>query len=116
MTAALKIASFEKDGEDLIVVAAQIEDRFQHHGFGTFMCDVEQDEVEITPEALKLILQQPERSGLQGLEFWADFRIAWGDPSPQLIIPCEDISVPDEAKEWVRERFKVVAMEEKLSP
>ena len=93
--------------KNLIMVEALISARFTHYGFGTFLENVEPNEVRITQKALKVLLQVPERGGLQGMEFWADNRLAWGSLSLKFSVSPQDINVPQKAKQWIKQ-FSVV--------
>lgn len=84
--------------------------RFTNYGFGTFLENVKPEEVEISADALAKLLEQPERSGLQGLEFWADNRLAWGSSALVFLVPVEMTNVPEKAKIWIR-KFRVVESE-----
>lgn len=99
----LTIEVEEDDGENCIAVKALKNKRFTHYGFGTFLENVVPSEVSITQDALDILLECPERSGLQGLEFWPDNRLAWGTPHPYTLIPINQINVPSEAKKWIKE-------------
>ena len=108
MASILRIELTDDDGPCLNLKATD-SDRWQNFGFGTFLCDVAKGEVEITQEAMDELLKQPERSGLQGMEFWPDHRLAWGSTSRDFRVSCECINVPSAAKDWIRERFEVTA-------
>lgn len=86
----------------LIVVEALVTDRFSYYGFGTFLENVEPEEVRITPRAKEILLSLTERSGLQGMEFWPENRIAWASTSTKFSIPTRDINVPSGAKGWIK--------------
>ncbi len=88
--------------EDEIILTTIDFDRFTEHGFGTFLENVDPPEVSISQAALDALLACPERDGLQGLEFWADNRLAWGAPVPCLIVPCDEVNCPEGAKIWLR--------------
>lgn len=96
-----------KDGHTL-KIQAQSQDRFKQHGFGTFLSNVMPGEVEITKDAFDAIMSQPGRSGLQGLEFWDDRRLAWGSLHQEFQVHCDSINVPDGAKLWIPDCFKVI--------
>lgn len=85
----------------LIIVETLKPERFTHYGFGTFLENLVEGEVTITPDAKRILLATPERSGLQGLEFWADNRIAWASRDLRFAIPIGDINVPEGAKSWI---------------
>ena len=82
--------------------------RWEQYGFGTFLNKVAKGEVAITKEALKQLLGQPERDGLQGMEFWPDFRLSWGSLSKTFTVPLDCINVPQKAKGWIKKYFIVV--------
>ena len=102
---AIQVETNEK-GKHIAVEALRSE-RFTHYGFGTFLENIIPSEVSITKEALDILLQCPERNGLQGLEFWPDNRLAWANLSPYYIIPIDKINVPSEAKKWIK-KMKVI--------
>lgn len=89
--------------DDHVRVEAKIPDRFERHGFGTFLSNVEPGEVEITREAFDVLINCPERGGLQGLEVWKEKRIAWGSPEPRLEIPKDKCSVEEGSAAWLVE-------------
>ena len=91
----------DEEGKCVAVKALKVK-RFTHYGFGTFLENVAPSEVSITQEALDILLECPERRGLQGLEFWPDNRLAWGSRSPYLLIPVDQINVPSAAKKWIK--------------
>ena len=99
----LTIQVEEKKGTKYIALKAIKPERFTHYGFGTFLEKVIPTEVSITQEALDVFLNCPERTGLQGLEFWKDNRLSWGSPSPYFLVPFDAINVPSLAKIWVKE-------------
>ena len=99
----LKIQVDEDSGEKYISVKALKPERFTHYGFGTFLEKVDPAEVSITQEAIDILLECSERSGLQGLEFWPDNRLAWGTPASDLLISLDQINVPQKAKKWIKE-------------
>jgi len=100
----LKISKAKVHDSSAIIVEAIKKDRFEHHGFGTFLKDIDPKEVEITRSALNCLIEEcGERSGLQGLDFWPNRMLAWGDPNISLIVPIEDINCPTSAKEWIKE-------------
>ena len=103
MKPALDISVVEEKGEKFIFVSALIIERFEHHGFGTFLCDFKKGEVKISKEAKAVLMDCSERSGLQGLEFWHDKRIAWGDPGPELLIAVGEMNILADAKEWIKD-------------
>jgi hypothetical protein len=96
-----------KKGE-LLITADASNKRFEHHGFGTFLCDVKKGEISITKEALDILLRQPERRGLQGLEFWRDKRMAWCHPSAPLSVPPGDVNLATGAASWVKSLCTIV--------
>lgn len=76
--------------------------RLTHYGFGTFLEDIDPPEVWVTPEALALLLAQPERDGFQGIEFWPSNMMAWACPYPEIYVHPSDVNVPEGAKAWIR--------------
>lgn len=93
---------YNADSGDIALEALRPE-RFTHYGFGTFLENVDPKEVSISRVALDALLECPERSGLQGLEFWPDNRLAWGDSSPRFLVPTDAINCPKNAKDWIKE-------------
>ncbi len=81
--------------------------RFSVHGQGTFLETIEEGDVEITADALTLLLAQKERSGLQGMEFWSTpVMLAWGSTSRNFKVPANCVNVPAAAKTWIKKLFK----------
>jgi len=110
MSAILKIELVVADDEQKYFhLIGQASWRWQNFGFGTFLCDVAIGEVDVTQEALNELLAQPERSGLQGMEFWSDHRLAWGSTALEHVVPCDEVNVPAGAKDWIRDRFNIAA-------
>ena len=103
MEPVLRIELVESDGEQCVRLLSLAPERFTHYSFGTFLERVQDGEIEITQAALDALLKQPERSGLQGLELSPDRRLAWASPTPRLIVPLTDCSVPGGAKDWLRQ-------------
>lgn len=99
----VEIRLVERGSDKIFHVKAINEGRLTHYGFGTFLENIEPSEIEITPEAREALLAQPERDGLQGLEFWGDNRIAWAHPGPEIEVHPDDVNVPKSAKEWIRQ-------------
>lgn len=100
-TTSLKI-TYDKEDKTIGVEACQSK-RFNYYGFGTFLENVNPTEAQITKLALDVLLAQPERGGLQGLEFWPEKRLAWASRSPTFRIPVDNINVPSGAKNWIRQ-------------
>lgn len=103
MTKTLEITLTEYKGEKILHIKAINEDRLTHHGFGTFLENIEPKEIWITKEAKALLLEQPERGGLQELEFWPDHRLAWATPHPEIYVRPDDVNVPKDAKKWIKQ-------------
>lgn len=99
----LRISTQEEDGLIHIKVEALDSSRFKAYGFGTFMSDIKPGEIEITKRAKRMLLNKGRaRSGLRGLEFWGENRLAWASLRPSLLVPIDDINVPLEAKVWIK--------------
>jgi len=96
----LKI-SYDKDKEEIVLKSLNPK-RFTHYGFGTFLENVDPKEILISKGALEALVNCPERSGLQGLEFWPDNRLAWGSLSKNFIVPYDSINCPKGAKSWLK--------------
>lgn len=73
-----------------------------HFGFGTFLCDLKPEEVNADEFSMRALLGASEKSGLNGVEIWADNRIAWGDPSETIVMPISEISKMVGAKAWLK--------------
>jgi len=99
----IEIRLVGRDGGKIFHVKTINENRLTHYGFGTFVENIEPSEIDITSDALEELLAQPERSGLQGLEFWPDNRMAWGCPDTEIFVHPNDVNVPRDAKKWIRE-------------
>jgi hypothetical protein len=99
----LKLSTEDEDGEVCIRIEVVDPDRFENHGLGTFMLDIENDEVEVSEEARSSLLEGQERSGVQGMEFWPNRMLAWGSRSHRFLVPLGAVNVPPGAKEWIRE-------------
>jgi len=70
-----------------------------HFGFGTFLCELQPDQIECDQFSKDAMMSAPYRDGLQGLEIWPDNRLAWGDPNHQIIMPLEEIS--NQGADWL---------------
>ena len=84
-------------------IALQALGGIDHFGFGTFLCDLKPEEVECDEFSARSLIGATERSGLNGLEIWADNRLAWGDPSEAIIMPISEISKMPGADKWLSE-------------
>lgn len=76
--------------------------RFKHYGFGTFLENIKPGEVLISKAALKKLMSCSYRNGLQGLDLFPQNVLSWGDPSPNMTVPMDAISVDPKAKTWLR--------------
>lgn len=74
-----------------------------HFGFGTFLLDIKPEEIDADQFSKDALLAGRPKSGLNGLEIWADSRIAWGDPSHSIIMPISEFSIHDGASKWLEE-------------
>ncbi|KKL68472.1 hypothetical protein LCGC14_2124600 [marine sediment metagenome] len=101
-TKTIEIRLVERGRDKIFHVKAIDEDRLTHYGFGTFMENIDPLEIDITSDALEELLAQPERNGLQGLEFWPDNRMAWGCPDSEIFVHPDAVNVPRDAKKWIR--------------
>ena len=63
-----------------------------HFGFGTFLCQIKPEDVECDEFSKNAVISATEKEGLNGLEIWDDNRIAWGDPSEEIVMPIKEIS------------------------
>lgn len=96
MTIRLKIRKHDNEHIHLTALSG-----IDHFGFGTFLCDIKPKEIECDAFSKKVLVNAPYRDGLQGLEIWPDNRIAWGDPSHEIVMPIDSIS-NQEAK-WLEQ-------------
>lgn len=96
----LKI-SYDENKEEIVLESLNPK-RFTYYGFGTFLENINPEDILISKGALKALINCPERSGVQGLEFWPANRLAWGNPSPNFIVPYDAINCPDGAKSWLK--------------
>ena len=103
----LRIELVENEGGKYIGVLGYNEERFERHGFGTFMQDINPEEIECNQGALDFLLGCPERGGLNGLEFWPNKMLAWGAPDQMFLIPLDSVNVPTGAKVWIKD-FKIL--------
>jgi hypothetical protein len=94
--------SYNKVTRELLLEGLKSE-RFEHHGFGTFLLNIDPKEITITRNALQALLDCPYRQGLEGMEIWGANRIAWGDPKLTMTVPVDEICCEPEAKKWLRE-------------
>lgn len=72
-----------------------------HFGFGTFLCDINPDQIECDAFSKNALLRATEKRGLNGMEIWQDNRIAWGDPSHEIVMPIKEISKMKGAERWL---------------
>lgn len=92
----LKIKKHNKDCIELEAVKG-----INHFGFGTFLCNLKPTEIECDKFSKSVLLNAKAKMGLNGLEIWADNRIAWGDPSHKIIMPISEISKMKGADKWL---------------
>jgi hypothetical protein len=72
-------------------------------GFGTFLCNIQPDEVEADEFSKNALINASEQDGLNGVEIWNDNRIAWGSSSPSIIMPVSEISNMSNKGGWLTE-------------
>ena len=89
-----------KHGDDSILCKAL--KGIDHFGFGTFLCNLQPNEIKADKFSKEALLSAREQSGLNGMEIWPDNRIAWGDPRHEIIIPLSEISKAKGAEKWLR--------------
>ena len=70
-----------------------------HFGFGTFLCNLQPEEVECDQFSKDALIDASYQDGVQGLEIWDDNRLAWGDLAHEIIMPLTAISNQD--AEWL---------------
>lgn len=93
----LKLSKYDEDH-----LRCEALEGVEHFGFGTFLCDIQSAEIEADEFSKSALLSATEKSGLNGLEIWADNRIAWGDPSHSVIMPVVEISRADGSEKWLQ--------------
>jgi len=86
-------------GERCIHIVCLNPTRLTQYGFGLFLENVDPQEVTAGKGVIAALLEQPERRGLQGMEFWADNRLAFC----AIIVPLSQINVPTAAKIWIKQ-------------
>ena len=99
----LKLSLENVGGHAHIHIQVLDPERFVGHGSGSFMCDVENEEVEITAAARDALLEGQERDGLQAMEFWEERRLGWASTDHDFLAPVAAINVPAGAKEWIKQ-------------
>lgn len=99
----LEITTMVEDDEEYIRVKVLKAERFDQHGFGTFLSNVNPKEVSVTKDAMGILMAGRYRNGLMGMEFWEENRLAWGSLSNVFSIPTNCISVPTGSKSWIKE-------------
>ncbi len=77
-------------------------DGVEHHGFGTFLYDLLPSQIECDEFSKGVLLCAKDRHGFNGMEIWADNRIAWGSPAVMIIMPVSEIS-RHEGANWLNE-------------
>ncbi len=99
----LKLSLEKLKGRDYIHIQALDPKRFRVFGFGNFMLDIQDEEVEITAPARAALLAGRKMNGLQAMEFWRDRKLGWASTNHDFLAPVSAISVSDRAKEWIRQ-------------
>ena len=64
-------------------------ERTTFYGFGTFIENIKQNEISISPEAVEQLKRLPERSGLTGINIHPNL-ISYGCRAPTITVPPED--------------------------
>lgn len=98
MAIRLRISKHSDDALRLEAVAG-----IDHFGFGTFLLNIKPEEIEIDQFSKDVLLKSRHRPGLEGMEIWEDYRIAWGSPSHYIRMPISEISKDNGANEWIKE-------------
>lgn len=99
----LRLSIITDDGEKCLQIRIINFKRMTLHGFGLFLENFDPEEVVAGKGVIDALCAQPERRGLQGVEFWGDAkRLAFCAE----IVPLRNINVPEGAKDWIR-KFKV---------
>lgn len=73
----------------------------ENYGFGTFLCNLKPEEIECDEFSKQAMIKATAKGGLNGMEIWADNRIAWGSPSKTIIMPTKEISKAFAATDWL---------------
>lgn len=82
-------------------------ERFTSYGFGSFLEDIEEGEISISPDALETLADAPYRHGLNGLTIFSKTTLAWASLSPDFTVSPRDVSVAARAYAWLSELAKV---------
>lgn len=69
--------------------------------YGTILTKIDPKEVEVTPQALKALLQAPERTGVSSATLWANKTLGWGNQKDKASVSLEKVSVETGAKVWL---------------
>lgn len=82
--------------------------RINSFNFGNIVQGVKRGDVNITPDAIALLLNQPERPiGVAALEFWDNKSFGWNSSSMDFFAPVTATNLPVSAREWVKTLFTV---------
>lgn len=99
VTIRLKIS---KHDEENILLEATSNANTEQHGFGTFLTDLQPEEVECDQFSKQALLSAGDRSGLCGMEIWPNNILSWGDPSHTIIMPIKEINSNNHRQnQWV---------------
>jgi hypothetical protein len=91
--------------DECIVMEVLNPHRFANYGLGTFLDKIDTEdpsEVSISEKALEVLLKQPERRGVQGMEFFPHGCVSWGSLEHRFKVHASRINVPDESKVWIK--------------
>lgn len=101
LACAFRIDTSKKGTLDIVIIKPE---RFVTRGMGTFLENIKQGEVSISPKALKLLEDEgQERRGLNGLEMFHKPLIIAGMIGPLTQMKMEDVSVAKGALGQLRE-------------
>ncbi len=98
MTARLRIRKHDDDHIALNALSG-----VTHYGFGTFLENITPEQIDADEFSRSALLASSEKHALNGLEIWADNRVAWGDPAHEIIMPTSEISVHQGARSWLKQ-------------
>lgn len=102
MMTTIKLKLVKVKGETCVKITVKNAKRMTRYGFGLFLENVKPKEVLATQAAIDALCSQPQRGGIQGMEFWPANRLAFC----ATIVPLNAINVPTGAKRWIK-KFSV---------
>jgi hypothetical protein len=92
----LKISKIDDSTIQLEAVAEYV-----HHGFGTFLMDIQPEEIECDAFSKEVLLAAKWQRGVYSLEIWELNRLAWGSTTLTVVVPLQEISKEVGADVWL---------------